>query len=859
MKNSRSCRLSDDVLPKRYELNLAPNFEDFSFKGEVSIALQIKKPTKSLVLHAVDIKVTKAELFVGSIRFKPTSISYQKKAQTVRFDFGEELKSGRASFRIAFKGTLNKGMSGLYRTSYTVQGEKRWGCATQFEATDARRAFPCFDEPDKKAEFWLSLEVPGHMTALSNMPIVYESKSSNDPNKKVVDYGSVPPMSTYLLACVVAELECVEGKTERGIPVRVWTTPGKKAHGQFALDVALHTLKYFEEWYGIPYALPKVDMVALPDFAAGAMENWGLITYRETALLSDPDKPSRAVMQRVAEVVNHELAHQWFGNLVTMKWWSDLWLNEGFASFMGPMAVDHQFPDWNIWTQHVAGEYLSALHEDSLKNTHPIEVAVNDPEEIREVFDGITYSKGSVVNRMLEHFLGDDFRKGLNHYLTEHRFGNATTKDLWAALEKISKKPVRAIMARYTEQPGYPVLKVNGEQHGDKLTLQLEQERFFLDGRKDRDNSLWKIPIGVLTPGLRPDFTYMGRRRMTISVLASASDWVKLNPEQSGFYRVAYSDDLFDRIVRAIRSEKLGAIDRLGFLDDTFALARAGYISTPCAFTALSAYSQEKDYSVWQVIAGAWNSIEQIFGESETCVAIETLAQGFFGSILDRCGWDKKPDDGHLDILLRSLAIRNAGGFGDSDAICEAKKRFEGFVAGGELDPDIRGAVYALVAENGGLREFDSLVKLYDAADFHEEKIRVIRALGSFKNQEVLKAALVLGLSEKMRKQDLPILVIGMSGHKAARETAWNFVKENWKTLLERYENGGLTLLQYFVEVPSGFADAAHLEDVKLFFKTNRIPGAKRTIRQVLERISSNIAWRERDAKAVSDWLHSSA
>ncbi len=848
--------LPKDVEPVHYNIEIKTDLENFTFSGKEDITINIKQPTSIITLHAVDLKINKVCLMVGDEVINARRVSFSKKKETVSFHFGREL-NGSATLKIEYDGVLNDKMHGFYRTSYNVNGIMKYGAATQFEATDARRAFPCWDEPSCEAKFSVTLIVPKNLTALSNMPIISE-EPYGDSDLKRVTYDTTPIMSTYLLAFVIADLESIESTDRNGVPIRVWTTPGKKEQARFALECALHTLPYFSDWFDIPYALPKLDMVALPDFAAGAMENWGLITYRETAMLVDPENSAVTARQRVAEVVDHELAHQWFGNLVTMAWWDDLWLNEGFASYMGPKAVDHQFPEWDIWTQYVADDFLVALHKDSLKNTHPVEVPVKNPYEISELFDAITYKKGSVVNRMIEHYLGEeDFRKGLNIYLNRHAYGNARTEDLWQALEDVSGKPVKAIMASYTKQPGYPVVIVRSERHGEELILSLEQRRFMLDGKKGKKNQIWKIPVGILTSNTRdPIFKYMESQNMDFPLKLEVGEWIKLNPSQSGFYRVLYSSELFNNLTQAVESGKIETVDRLGFLDDVFALSHAGFIRTSQALTALSAYRYETNFSVWVAISKNLGFLHNLISGEQWREAFNAFARGFFRPIALSKGWDKSTEDSHIDIMLRSLALRNLGSYGDVPTIEEAKERFRNFVNGGSLDPDLRHTVYRLVAENGGEEEFERLLRIYDSTDLHEEKNRVLSAMGGFRTEGILRAVLEFAFSEKVRPQDLPIALSSVGQNPWGRSLAWEFVKRNWQAIMDRYHNGGLFLIGRIIEgTTTAFTTLDKFQDVKGFFKTHKVPGAKRTIKQSLEMIRLNITVLNRDREDIKKWL----
>lgn len=849
-------RLSKNVRPAVYNISLKLDFKDFTFSGEETIDLKVIKKTNEITLHSLGLEIATVSIRQNGEVLAVSEISFNKKFETVTFKFREVIYPGDANLNLKFKGALNDKMHGLYRTSYEVNGKKMWGASTQFEATDARRAFPCFDEPDQKAEFIVDITVPEEYKALSNMPV---RKECIKDGLKTVAFLKTPVMSTYLFAFVIAHLESIEAKDKNGVPVRVWTTPGKKEQGRFALKVALHALPYFGEWFGISYELPKLDMVALPDFAAGAMENWGLITFRETALLIDAKNSSVAAKQRVAEVIDHELAHQWFGNLVTMKWWSDLWLNEGFASYMGPKAVAHQFPEWDVWTQYVADEFISALHDDGMRNTHAIEIPVKNPHEIREVFDAITYSKGSVVCRMLEHYLGEDpFRGGLNLYLNHYRYGNAATTDLWQALEEYSGKPVKEIMASYTRQPGYPVIAIHKKDNGN---LQVEQKRFLFDGKPDKKQLLWKAPVGFIASDENaPVFMYLNKREAVMKIdFARKFSWLKINPGQSGFYRTHYPVEMWRDLVRVMGKTGNGAlpaVDRIGFIDDSIALARAGYIKTSLLLELFEVCRNETDFSVWSAIAGGMSAVDDLISGEDFHPSFKVFGTMIFRDIASIIGWEAAREDDHLKILLRSLALRQCGGYGHEEIISEAKKRFVGFTGKEELNPDLRHVVYGLVAENGAEKEFEKLLSLYRATDLHEEKNRILRALGSFRKKELLRRTLDFSISDEVRRQDTPFLLAGVGLNPAGRELAWEFLKANWKLLVERHHGGGFgSITRGMAVIVGGLRTLAHFDDAKQFFRTNKVPGIERAVKQSLEKIRSNHQWLKRDRKNIEIWL----
>ncbi|MEK7147003.1 MAG: M1 family metallopeptidase [Patescibacteria group bacterium] len=855
--NSNPYRLSGNVKPVLYKIALRLNFKDFTFSGEEVIDVKIAEETKEITLHALDLEIDNVSVRQNNEEEQePYQISFNKKFETVTFKFENVVYSGDAGIKLNFKGALNDKLHGFYRTSYEVDGKKMWGASTHFEATDARRAFPCFDEPALKAEFSVDITVPEEYTALSNMPAKRESINSGFKN---ILFFKTPVMSTYLLVFVVAHLESIEAKDKNGVPVRVWTMSGKKEQGRFALQVALHTLPYFGEWFGIRYNLPKLDMAALPDFAAGAMENWGLITFRETALLIDSKNSSVAAKQRVAEVIDHELAHQWFGNLTTMDWWSDLWLNEGFASYMGPKAVAHQFPEWDVWTQYVVDEFISALHDDAVRNTHAIEISVKDPHEIREVFDAISYSKGSVVCRMLEYYLTEDaFRGGLRLYLERYRYGNAKTTDLWEVLEEYSGKPVKEIMASYTRQPGYPIITVHKKDNGK---LRVEQKRFFFNGKQDKQELLWKVPVGFISSGASaPVFTYLKKRKGVIKIdLVGKSSWVKANPGQSGFYRAHYPAEMWHDLVGAMSktgNEALSAADKIGFIDDSIALARAGYIKTPLLFELFETCRNETDFNVWSAIAGGMSAIDDLISGEEFHPSFKNFGMLVFREIASTIGWEAAREDGHLRILLRSLALRHCGGYGHEEIINEAKKRFSDFTGKEDFDPNLRHVVYGLVAENGSEEEFEKLLALYRMTDLQEEKNRLLNALGSFRKKELSQRALDFSISDEVRRQDSPFFLMRIGFNPAARELAWEFLKSNWKLLVERHHGGGFGSMTRGLEVIAGGLRAlSHFDDVKEFFRVNKVPGIERAVKKSLERIRSNHEWLKRDRKDIEEWL----
>ena len=862
MPASDAVVLPETARPSKYRIKLQPDLKNFTFDGEQSVDLLILEATSTIVLNSIDLEISNTTLHANGTTLTSKSVTIDKDAETATLDFGETIQPGDARLEMVFTGELNDKLMGFYRSEYTSQdGETRYLATTQFEPTDARRAFPCWDEPAKKATFEVTLVFSDEYQAVSNTPVVEEAFPG--PGLKSVRFAETPIMSTYLLVFIVGNLTSIEERAAGGTTVGVWTTPGKEDQASFALDTSVKLLSYFNEYFGIPYPLPKLDHIAIPDFAAGAMENWGAVTYRETALLVDPDNSSAGTRQRVAEVIAHEMAHMWFGDLVTMEWWDDLWLNESFASWMGNKAVDWLFPEWEMWTQFVNMDTNRALSLDGLKNSHPIEQAVKNPAEVSQLFDAISYSKGASVIRMLENFLGEEsFRKGLNRYLSSHMYDNARTEDLWSALETESGRPVTAIMDSWVKQMGYPVLQVESDRTGGQTTLSVTQERFvydrFLgDGEpdSDSDNEVWRVPVSASQGSEESAVTVMDGRQTQIDVPGSGDGWVKLNPLQTGFFRVNYSTEDWQRLVPAIESLELHATDRLGVQNDAYALSRAGLLPVTQFLSLAQAYKNEDDASVWSDLASNLRDIEQLISDEAIHPAYQGFAREIFGPAARKIGWEPKSGEGHLDALLRSTVLSQAGSYHDPDVTAQASERFQKYLQDREtLAPNLRGVVFALAAQSGGKDVYDQIWGLEGETDLAEEKIRLLMSLTRFQRPELLNSTLADSLSAKVRSQDSITLVAGVAANPKGRDLAWEFVKDNWAEFDRRYGGGGFGLMR-LVSICSHFNSQEKADEVDSFFAEHPAPAAERTIRQALERVRLNIKWLEQNRQELTDWF----
>ncbi|XP_067931273.1 puromycin-sensitive aminopeptidase-like [Watersipora subatra] len=847
-------RLPLKVVPTNYNVTLTPNLTAFTFTGSETIIVEVKEKTDVVVINSADIEIQ-------SVKFNDMTgeITMDSEAETATFTFPDMLPIGQGSLSLVFTGSLNDKMKGFYRSKYTTPaGEERHAAVTQFESTDARRALPCWDEPACKATFDVTLVVPKDKVALSNMPVVSESETES--GLRSVTFARTPIMSTYLLAFVVGEFDYVEGKDSDGVLIRVYTPLGKTEQGTFALEVAKKTLPFYKDYFGIAYPLPKMDLIAIADFAAGAMENWGLVTYRETCLLVDPENSSSSSKQYVALVVGHELAHQWFGNLVTMEWWTHLWLNEGFASFIEYLCVDHCFPEFDIWTQFVNQDLAQALKLDALNNSHPIEVPVGHPAEVDEIFDAISYCKGASVIRMLHSWIGDEaFRKGLNQYLNKFAYKNAFTEDLWDSLAEASGKPVREVLSTWTSQMGFPVLQVSETLEGGQRALTITQSKFCADGKSPEGDFQWMVPIDITcsTDPLKPFYTtVLSSKSSTVSLDGvKAGDWIKLNPGTIGVYRVQYSSAMLDSLIPAVSNMSLPARDRLGLQNDLFALARAGLSSSVDVLKVAEAYKSESNYTVWSDLASNLSTISLLTQYTDCSPLMDSYNIKLFSDVAARLGWEKKEGESPLDSMLRALVVSKLGHSGHNDTMQEAMSRFEQHISGEKsLDADLRSAVYGTVIKKGDKSHFDKLMKVYETSELSEEKVRVLRVLGYVKDEEQITNVLQFAISDKVRTQDAVSCIAGVTSSALGRQLTWKFVQANWPKLSAMYDGGFLQASLVKISIQN-FADRSVIPEIKDFFEKNPAPAANRVIQQSCENIELNAAMLERDREAIKAYL----
>ncbi|KAF2826450.1 hypothetical protein CC86DRAFT_351136 [Ophiobolus disseminans] len=848
----------------------------FTYKGTVTINTKITKDDgfSDLVLNSHQLKVHSAELKAGDAAKSAKDISYDEKRQRVTLDFGEKIDySGEATLEIKFEGTINNIMAGFYRSKYKPKGEVPASVAkddefhymfsTQFESCDARRAFPCFDEPNLKATFDVELEVPKDQIALSNMP-EKEIKPSKRDGFHTVVFERSPVMSTYLLAWAIGDFEYVEAFTERkyngkNIPVRVYTTRGLKEQGRFALDNCHKIVDYFSEVFQIDYPLPKVDLLAVHEFSHGAMENWGLITYRTTAVLFDPATSADSYRNRVAYVVAHELAHQWFGNLVTMDWWSELWLNEGFATWVGWLAIDHLYPDWNVWGQFVTDSTQQAFALDALRTSHPIEVPVYDGLEVDQIFDHISYLKGSSVIRMLSAHLGEKvFLQGVADYLKAHQYSNATTNDLWSALSKASGQDVNSFMDFWVRKIGFPVVTV-AEEPGQ---IGLRQQRFLLSGdvKPEENSTTWWIPLGLHTGSSASSATLHKTTALTQKeeTIRNVDDgFYQINKNLTGFYRTNYPAERLKKLGEA--RAQLTVEDKIGLIGDAYANAVAGYGSTAGLLALVERFSDESDYLVWsQILTNIGNVRSVLAGSDDVSEALRKYHLKLITPAVEKVGWDFKDGESFLTGQLRASLILSAGVVGHQATVDESLKRFDSYLGGDKsaIHPSLRRAIFATAIRQRGAPALKAIQQEYLSTTSIDGKEICLQAFGRVQTPELAQEVMSFVFSDKVAMQDKHSSTIALANNSKVRPEVWHFIRDNWDTKVHPTLSGNSVVLERFLRFGlNKFADEKIADDIAAFFKSKDTRGYDKGLEVIDDTIRSYAKYAKRDEAIVREWL----
>jgi len=840
--------------PEHYDLVLKIDKNQSQFNGQIIIrGKKTLHPSQRLTFHQKNLNIESASIErvekSGSRSILVTRINNQSKFDEVRLHTDEMLYPGNYIVTMHFSGKITQGMSGIYPCFFKHNSLNRKLIATQFESHHAREAFPCIDEPEAKATFDLALLTPEKESSyVSNMPVISCDKQVNGYLTK---FETSPLMSTYLLAFIFGDLKYLESRTNSGVVVRTYATADNIEFTRFALDIAVKCLEFYDQYFDISYPLPKCDLIALPDFSSGAMENWGCVTFREQALLVDPANTSLQIKQYVAMVVAHELAHQWFGNLVTMKWWNDLWLNEGFASWIEYLATDHLFPDWEMWTQFIVDEQEVALRLDSLSNTHPIDVPIKHPDEIRSIFDSISYSKGSSIIHMLYHYIGaDDFQSGLRYYLKQHSYKNTTTGDLWSAFEHVSKKPVRSFMNTWTSQPGFPIVSATfGGQR-----LKLSQSRFLINPEAKSIDQKWPVPL-LAKPKIQSD-TF--EQTDTDLDLPTGTNDLILNHERSGFYRVVYDAEHLKILAGQVKRGELSKLDRLSLLSDNAEAAMSGYAPSVETLNLLQNYRSESDSVVWDIIASFFSSIRGVMDDEQLRQAMKPHMRQMVGPQLKRLGWAAHKNESHMDSILRPTILALAAVSDEPTVVKKVLSIFDGASVSTDIPPDLRGVIYGTVARLGGPVQYDRLIEFYKASQNSEEQVTLAGAITAFKQPALIRRTLDLIISDQVRLQDITYWIAYCFSNRYAKRLTWQWLTEHW-SWLENNVGDDLSFYRFPLYAARAFSDKKFLIEYRKFFDQHRQPALIRAIDQGVEIIEWQADWRKRDLESLRKYFKPTA
>ncbi len=857
-------RLDRRAVPHHYDLRIEPDADEGSFAGSVIIELDVVTPCDALVCNAADLAITDAWIETPSGDRRAATVSLIPDAERISIDPGETLHPGAHRLHLAFRGRLDGRLRGLYRSSWTGEdGNQQHLVVTQFEPTDARRAFPCWDEPSFKATFGVTLVVPHGHLAVSNAAEIERrqltSTEGADPKVEVC-FANTMVMSTYLVAFVVGPLEVSETTDAGGVPVRIVHRPGMAHLANYGREVSAFCLDYFTDYYGIPYPGDKLDLIAIPDFAFGAMENLGCVTFREVLLLVDPEEATQPELQNVTDVIAHELAHMWFGDLVTMDWWEGIWLNEAFATFMEMAATDAYRPDWDRWTSFGVAR-TAAFDVDALRGTRPVEFPVVSPDEAEAMFDILTYEKGAAVLRMLEQWLGPDgFRAGIRRYLAQHAYANTKTSDLWDALEASTGMPVRHIAESWILQGGFPLVTVDLVNEG--RTLRLGQEPFGYAGDLGEGESesapeprRWQVPVIVTQND--GSITTVERELITDSSLdiqlVEPARWIIANTEGTGFYRVAYAPDLLDALV-ARASNELSPLERYGIIDDAWAAVLAGRKSAVDVLRLLPRFSDEDDLTVWQRVVGVLDAIDRLVDDPEALIQWQGTVTALLTPAFDRLGTTARHDDDDRSRQLRGTLFTALGTIAADPAtrILARDLYAAACAAPTSVDPAMSAAAISVIASSGGREAYDDFAHRVADAPTPQDEMRLLTALADFEEPELLEETMTMCLDGRVRTQNAPYLLRRAMANKTGGARAWSFVATHWDTINQTFPTNSIARMVEGIR----YLDQPEIASLVFrFFADHEVPQGDRLVAQHLERLEVALALRARSSGPLNHEL----
>jgi aminopeptidase N len=839
-------KLPKAVVPLHYAIELAPDLTRLTLKGSEMVDIEVREPTARLVLNAVDTTIDAAEIDDNAQR---ADVALDAGAETASLTFAQPLAAGAHRLRLGFVAKINSFGRGLFFVDYPTDHGSRRMLSSQLEPADARRIFPCWDEPAFKATFELAVTVPQNFLAVGNMPVAREEAVA--PDSKRVAFAPTPKMSSYLFVLAAGELERLTADAD-GVTVGVVTTSGKREQGRYALERAVKLLDYYNDYFGTKYPLPKLDLIAVPGGFGGAMENWGGITFFESRLLFDPASNPETAQRGIFSILAHEMAHQWFGDLVTMGWWDNLWLNEGFASWMQVKAAEHFYPQWQTWLND-NGQKQYAMGLDARRTSHPIQQPVADQSEAMTAFDGITYSKGQAFIRMIEGYLGEAvFRDGIRAYMAAHSYGNTTTADLWQALEHAAGKPVTGIAASFTEQDGVPLILAETSCSGNAQRLALRQDRFAIvpgDAAKALPPRSWQVPIALGAVGAASP-TQVLLQGSTEIAAGPCGEAIKVNLGDTGYYRTEYAAR--DRAALTGSLARMAAEDRLNFVADTWALVQADRADLASYLTLVEAIGADDHRAVWNQVIANLVTLDRLARVRLERPALQAYARKILRPAFDRRGWEDRGSDD--DKLLRSSLIWTLGDFGDADILAEAKRRFAGFVQNPQTLPRaLREAVIHLAGITADRADYDTLIALARKSTVTFERVRYYYAAASARDPDLARATLALALTNELPSTivDPVINTVALRGEQP--DLAWDFLQKNFDTLATRQ---GPSFGDAFVpEFMTNFSDDAHAAELKRFAPAQATSGGRVMTARAAESIAIAADLKARALPAMERWI----
>lgn len=834
-------KLIERFTPEHYDLSLSLDREKRYFSGTVTIHGTSPENQQIISLHSKDLSISSVTLDGKEADFASTDNDELDISHS-------DITAGKHVVTVTFSGTITDAMHGLYPCYYEHDGVKKELLATQFESHHAREVFPCIDEPAAKATYDVTLTTEQDTTVLGNMPV---ARQAIEDGLLVTSFDRTPRMSTYLLAWVTGELHKKTATTKSGVEVNIWATPAQPAESlDFALDIATRTIDFFDEYFDTPYPLPKSDHVALPDFSSGAMENWGLITYREIALLADPANTSISSKHYIATVIAHELSHQWFGNLVTMKWWNNLWLNESFATLMEYIAIDALHPEWDIWLDFSTSESIAALRRDSIDGVQAVQVDVNHPDEISTLFDGaIVYAKGARLLRMLQHYIGTEaFQVGLKAYFAKHAYGNTEGNDLWQELSAASGKDISQFMNTWISQPGYPVLHVDETDTG---MIDLRQEQFFV-GPHQPAGRLWPIPLNSSCSEMPEMFD-----QESVRVQRTHDTPLRFNVGDSAHFLTHYSPALLARLTALVEAGELNPLDRLQLLDEATLLARGGYMPSADLIPLLEAYKNETTEPVWDIISLALAELKKFVQEDKAAeLKLRKLAGTIARAQYDRLGWTPIAGESESDTKLRSTIIANMIYSEDPDVLAHAKSIYDATPLE-QLDPELRPLIVgSVVRQHHSEALITSLIAAYRETASGDLSQDLCAALTSTKDEATIKRLLELVKdSQTIRPQDVARWFVYLIRGREGRAITWQWVRDNWDWIEKTFAGD-----KSYDDYPRGSASALITrqqlkEYIDFFTPLKEVPSLTRVITMGISEIEGRVDLLERDGETVRQAL----